>query len=158
MAGELECSFQHSKTVYFLIRSSTGTIWNGSAFEAYNSANYANYSVAGVEQGVASSYYTGTFPSAIPAGAYNVVAKNQVGGGAAETDATVAVGDLQWGTGGAVFNSADIATSGLVSQTSPVKVYRGEQVNNFKFKLVSAADHVTPLTSGVIPDEWRHAS
>lgn len=150
MAGELQSSFSSGKTCYFLIRDRTGQIWNTStsAFVAYATASYSNFTISATEQGTASSYYAATFPSAIVAGTYSVVMKNQAGGTAAETDATVAAGNVEW-NGTAIAPISDTATSGLVGQGLPLRMARGVMVQNFKFKLVSATDHVTPFTSGV---------
>ncbi len=43
----------------------------------------------------------------------------------------------------------DLATSGQLSLVSPVKIFRGEQILKFPFKLVSSIDHATSFTSGV---------
>jgi hypothetical protein len=133
MAGELQISYLAAKTVYVLIRSVTGTIWNGSAFESYATANYANYPITLAQQGTASAYYVGNFPSAITAGTYT----------------TVGIGNFDW-NGSAVAKISDMATSGIVAQSLPIRIFRGQMVQNFPFKMVSAADHFTPLYSGVI--------
>lgn len=150
MAGEIQVSYKTGQTVYALVRNATGKVWNtqSGAFETYVTANYANYVVSLTEQGSASSYYAGNFPPSIVAGVYNVVAKQQVGGSAAETDPTVGSGDIQW-NGSNVLPRSDLATSGQIGQALPLKIYRGQMISNFPFKLVSSADHVTPLTSGV---------
>lgn len=151
MAGELQFSLSAGKTCYFLIRSRTGTIWNtaGGAFEAYATANYTDYDVSASEQGTASGFYVGTFPTAIPAGIYSVVAKQQLGASPAEGDPTVATGDYHW-SGTATVPLSDLTTSGQVGQIGPVKIARGTMVQNFKFKMVSSTDHVTPFVSGVV--------
>jgi len=148
MAGEIQASYSTGKTVYCLIRDRTGNIWNGSAFVSYLTANYSLYVVSLTEQGSASGYYAGTFPASAVAGIYNITAKNQSGGSPLETDATIAVGDLNW-NGSATLPLSDLATSGQIGQVAPIKVYRGQMLSNFMFKLVSSADHITPFTSGV---------
>lgn len=100
MAGELQIDWMTGRTVYFLVRSATAQVWNGSALENYLTANYASYRIAGVEQGTASGFYTGTMP-ALAAGIYSITAREQGGALAAETDQTVGVGTLSW-TGTAV--------------------------------------------------------
>lgn len=100
MAGELQLPYLTGQTIYFLIRNSTGSIYNGSTFESYDTGNYATYDIAATEQGTASGYYTATFP-VISAGIYNVVAKVQAGASPAETDFNAGEGDVQW-TGTAV--------------------------------------------------------
>ena len=148
MANEIEVSYIAAKTVYSLVRNSIGQIWNGATFEAYATANYANYVVQMTEQGTASAFYTGTFPAAIGAGVYNIVAHVQIGGSPLETDPTVGVGDLEW-SGTIVLPLSNLATSGQVASNGPVKIYRGEMVTNFPIYLKSSADHITPFTSGI---------
>lgn len=150
MASEVQASGPGSgRTLYFVVRNSVGQIWNGTAFAAFATANWSTYTTAMTEQGTASNYYTGTFPSTIAAGIYSVTVKQQLGGTAAETDTTVAVGDINWG-GSTVVPLSDVATSGLVGQFLPLRLYRGQQILNFPIYFRSSADHVTPFTSGVI--------
>lgn len=151
MANELEVSFSSGKTIYFQVRSSSGLIWNTSSlvFQAYLTANVLSYSVAATEQGSASGFYTASFPTGITTpGQYNIIAKVQTGGSPAESDSTIAVGDFQWG-GAAILPRSDLATSGQVGQFLPMRLFRGQQITNFPFYLVSNVDHVTPLTSGI---------
>lgn len=148
MANEIQVPYITGRTVYSLVRNSTGQIWNGSAFENYNSSNYALYVIQLVEQGT-SGFYSGTFPATITPGSYGIVSKMQVGVAAAETDLGIGTeGAFQW-NGTAVAALADTVTSGQLAQSSPIKIYRGEAVPNFYFYLKSSADHITPFTSGV---------
>lgn len=151
MAGEIQLSYETSKTVYAVIRNAVGQVWNntGSAFETYATANYADYVISMTEQGTASAFYAGNFPTAIAAGIYSVVGKEQLGGSAAETDPTISDGVINW-NGSASFPLSDLVTSGQIGQGLPITIYRGQMIRNFPVKMVSAADHVTPLTSGVI--------
>jgi len=152
MASEIQASFASQKNLYALIRgysSNIGQIWNGAAFAVYASVNYASFPIALVEQGTASGFYTGTFPSAIVAGTYSVVVKQQIGGSAAETDPTVAAGNIDW-NGANPTPLSDLATSGQLGQIGPVKIARGTMVKNWPVYLKSASDHSTPFTSGVI--------
>src|SRR4051812_22374404 len=98
MAGEIQFSFVTGKTCYFQVRNRTGQVWNTGtlAFEAYLTANIANYNVAMSEQGSASAFYVGTFPATIVPGVYSIVGKQQIGGGPAESDPSIANGDFQW--------------------------------------------------------------
>ena len=150
MAGEIQFSAVTGLQTYAVIRSKTGLIWNtgSSAFESFNVSNWTSYAVACTEQG-STGYYTGSFPSAIAAGVYSLTAKNQVNASPQYNDFTLAVGDLQW-NGAAVFQLADLATSGQLSLIAPQKVVRGQMLLNFPFKLVSSTDHVTAFTSGVV--------
>ena len=137
------------RTCYFQVRNSTsGFVWNGSAFEAYLSGTVGAYDVAMTEQGLA-NYYVGNFPATIPAGIYAVEAKQQAGGSPVEGDSTWGTQDFNW-NGSIAVPLSDLATSGLVGQGFPIRLARGTQILNFGFKMVSSADHVTALTSGVI--------
>lgn len=151
MAGEIQFSFASLKTTYVLIRNRIGQVWNtaNSAFETYVTALYVDYTITCTEQGTASGYYTGTFPPAIGPGAYSLVAKQQIAGGALESDPAVAVGDLQW-NGTTLLPLSDMATSGQLGQIGPIRLARGTMIQNFQFKLVSSLDHVSPFVSGII--------
>lgn len=153
MASEIEFSYQSLRNTYCLIRNRIGQIWNTSgatgAFENYQTSMYLLYNIAATEQGTASAFYTANMPTAVPAGVYNIVAKNRAASSGAETDATVAVGDLQW-NGTVTLPLSDLATSGQIGQISPIRVARGVMVQNFPVYMKSSTDHVTPLTSGVV--------
>ena len=100
MAGELQIRHSTGSTVYAQIRSATGAIWNGTAFETYDTANIATYDIAMVEQGTASQIYIGTFPATISAGTYYASFRAQAGGSPAETDTFVGLTsrqtEIQW--------------------------------------------------------------
>lgn len=157
MAGEIQLAGSSAWTPYFQVRTRTGTVWNGSAFEAYDTANLNNYKIAATQQGTASGYWTATFPAAIPAGVYEIVALNQLGGSPAETDPKLGTETFQW-NGSAQFPLADLATSGQVAQFSPIRVARGTMVNPFPIYLRSSVDHVTPFTSGVVSGQIMRGS
>lgn len=108
MSAEIQFDHDSGKTCYAQLRNVAGQIWNGSAFEAYNASNIANYDIAATEQG-ASGLYVADMP-AVTAGVYNIVAKEQAGGSPAQSDKTVGVGSLDW-TGTAV--SDTLAVAGL---------------------------------------------
>ena len=95
MAAELQTDYISGKTCYFLLRNSTGSIWNGASFVAYATVNYTDYDIAATEQGTASGYYVATMPTST-AGVYYVVAKERAGVSPAETDITVGTGIIQW--------------------------------------------------------------
>lgn len=61
----------------------------------------------------------------------------------------MATGDIHW-NGTALVPLSNLATSGQVGSHLPTKIYRGQMVQRFKFKLVSSVDHVTPFVSGVL--------
>lgn len=150
MASELLFTFSSGKICYFVVTNRVGQVWNISllSFETYNQTNFPNYAISATEQG-ASHRYTGTFPAIIVPGVYGVEARQQLGAFAAHTDPTVAMGDFQW-NGSATLPLADLATSGQIGQIAPIKMARGVAVPNFPVYLKSAADHVTPFTSGVL--------
>lgn len=95
MAGEIQLAHVTGKNVYALVRNATGSIWNGSAFVAYATANLSTYALTLTEQGTASAYYAGTFP-AVAAGVYNLVAYERAGGSPAEGDPLIATGEMHW--------------------------------------------------------------
>jgi len=153
MANEVFFSFAPGQTPYFIVFNRNGQAWNLSggsagAFENYTSANYVNYAISATQQGTG-RIYEGNFPSSIVAGIYSITAFNQIGGSPSESDAQVAVGDLNW-NGSATLPLSDMATSGQVGQIGPIRLARGNQILNFPFKLVSSVDHITPFTSGLV--------
>ncbi len=139
------------QTTYFRILGSGGCVWSTSGgtggFESYNSADWTDYAISATEQG-ATNIYVGNFPAAVPAGVYSIDARRQIAGSPAVSDTGIAQGEEQW-NGSKTLPLSDLATSGLVAQIGPVKLARGVMVGNFPFYLVSATDHVTPLTSGI---------
>lgn len=152
MAGEIQYVGPGAgRTCYITIRNRIGQIWNNTllAFETYAVLNYTDYDIASVEQGTASNIYVSTFPSTIVPGVYSIVAYQQLAGSPAETDKSVATGDYQW-NGSVTMPLSDVATSGQLGQIGPIRIFRGQMVQNFPLYLKSAADHVTPFTSGVI--------
>jgi len=81
---------------YAIIRDDVGLVWDGAAFVAYASANYASYVVAMGEQGAASRYFVGDFPVAIPAGLYRTTVYRDSGTGPAEGDTVGARLEHHW--------------------------------------------------------------
>lgn len=150
MANEIQAVFQSSQTVYCLILTRNALVWNGTTFVTYASADYDDYVVQLTELGTASGIYAGSIPSGLTTpGIYSIVAKQQLGGSAAQTDPLVSVGDLQW-NGSNTLPLADLASSGQISRGFPIRIARGEMTTNFPVYMVSSADHVTPFTSGVV--------
>ena len=139
MASELQASYVAGKTVYFLVRSSVGTIWNGAALEAYLTANYLTYDIAATEQGTASAYYIADFPAALTNGRYNYVAKEQVGVDPAETDITIATGEIVW-AGPAVALVPLVNASGAVVSASGV-------FSTVPIASISGVNAVVPIAS-----------
>ena len=148
MANEISATFSSGRTLYFLVFNNISQIWStvSSAFAAYVAGNYTDYDVSMSELGT--GIYTGNFPTAITAGVYSIVCREQLGGSPAATDPTVATGDYQW-TGTVTFPLSNLATSGQVGELAPIRMSRGVAVSGFPFHMVSSADHVTDFTSGV---------
>lgn len=153
MANELQAQYQAGVAVYAIIRNRIGQVWSTTAvaFVSYASIDYLNYVISLTEQGTASGFYAGNFPSAITPGVYSIVAHRRVGtaGNEAETDPSIATGDYQW-NGTVTLPLSDLATSGQLGQVSPIRLARGVQIANFPLYFKSSADHVTPLTSGIV--------
>jgi hypothetical protein len=150
MSGEIQFSYLTGKQTYAVIRNKAGQVYNTgtTSFEAYSAGNWTSYAVACTEQG-STGYYVGNFPSGITAGVYYLVAKIQPNASPQVNDQTAATGDFQW-NGSAPFQLSDVATSGQLSLVAPQKVYRGQMLLNFPFKLVSSTDHATAFVSGVV--------
>lgn len=152
MSAEIGFDFVTGQTCYLQIRSqASGSIWNGSTFEAYssNSGNLSSYAISTSEQGTASAHYVANMPTSIGAGVYDVTAKQKLNAWYAESDPTVANGQEQW-NGTKNVPLSDLATSGAIGRLLPAPFPKGQSYNNFMFKMVSATDHVTPFTSGSI--------
>lgn len=116
MANEIQADHTTGKTVYAQIRNTVGQIYNtaGASFEAYSTANIADYDIAMTEQGTASGLYAGSMPS-VSTGFYNVVAKERAGGAPAESDVTIGEGTIIW-SGSAVVNiTTQVSQPGQVS-------------------------------------------
>lgn len=104
MASELQISYGVSGlTLYSVIRTTVGTVWNGAAFVAFVGANWSTYAVTMTEQGT-SGYYVGNFPI-VALGVYNVETRVQAGGSPALTDLPAGSGIEEW-TGTAVTSIA----------------------------------------------------
>lgn len=152
MANEIQIPFPTGNVLYSRITTPySGGIWNGTNFVAYDNLNYTTYAVTMTEVASGAAFYQGDFPTSIVAGVYNILTKQQLGGSPAQTDKTVGVGEINWAaSGGPIRALSDLMTSGQLGSLLPTKVTRGNSLNNFQFKLVSSADHVTPFTSGIV--------
>jgi hypothetical protein len=95
MPNQIQVSTTTGSTIYALVRNAASLIWNGSGFETYETANYANYPLSMTEQGSHSGYYAGPFPIVIP-GEYEIVMKAQSGGSPAETDQSAGNQTVVW--------------------------------------------------------------
>ena len=152
MAGELQFSYAANRQAYCIIRNATASVWSNSGgiggLETYDSDNYAEYVVEAVEEGTDSAFYLGDFPSNAPPGQYSIVAKHMVDVAPSELDPAVAIGALQWGVGSAVMPLSNVMVSGQLATMIPLRLARGQMLQNFPFKMVSSVDHITPYTSG----------
>lgn len=139
-------------TCYIVIRNATAQPWSTSGgtggFDTFLSGAWPQYAISATEQGV-DNYYAANPPAALPAGIYEIEAKQQLGATPAQTDPRVAVGSENW-NGTTLLPLSDLVTSGQFSQIAPIRLARGAMVQNFPLYLKSAADHITPFTSGVV--------
>lgn len=153
MAGELQGSYIPSQTCYFLMRDTNANIANNvtETFVSYSTGAYSGYVIQASEQGGADTtgFYVGNIPTWVAPGAYGAVMKQQVGSTPAQSDPTIDVGNLQW-NGSAIVALSSLASSGQIAEISPIKIARGNMIQNFEIYLVSSVDHVTPFTSGIV--------
>lgn len=102
MSHEIYWVYTGSSTLYAQVRQGkqANQIWNTSgtpAFETYATANIANYDIALTEQGTGSNFYSGNFPTGITTpGLYLITIHEQAGGGPAESDTILSLGELHW--------------------------------------------------------------
>lgn len=95
MANELDITYPTAGTFYAIVRRvSDGTVWNGTAFEAWVDGNIANYDLPLTSFG--GDYYATNFPATIVAGDYRVFYYKQAGGVPAISDILVASEDFSW--------------------------------------------------------------
>jgi hypothetical protein len=131
MASEIQFNFTTGRTCYVLLRSATGTIWNGSSFEAYVTANYATYDIAATEQGTASGLYAATMP-AVAGGEYRVIAKDRAGGSPAESDITIGTGIINW-SGTAVVNPSNLDAA-ITTRPTLAQILAGGDVDGYSLE------------------------
>lgn len=152
MAGEIQATYTTGSTLYAQVRNSVGQIWNtaSSVFQAYVTANIADYDVAMTEQGTASGFYSGTFPTGITtAGTYPVTVYRRVGGSPAETDLVVAAGNIEWS--GSVAGTAAAWGGRALGNGRTADMYLQGLVNKIEFAAdgltatLYSTDDVTPL-------------
>jgi len=152
VAGEIALPYETGRTVYVVIRDRNSRPYSSSGaggFNTYNTSEYADYAVSLTEQGTASAYYVGNFPSISSGGIYSLVAHRQAGGSPAETDPNIGGGDVHW-DGSKVISMSELANSGQIGQLAPLRMAKANMVLNFPFKLVSSTDNKTAFTSGVV--------
>lgn len=93
MANELHAYTTSGLTTYAVLLSATGTVWNGSAWEAIASGNWTTYDIALTE--ATAGIYLGTMP-AVAAGVYQYVVYQRAGATPAITDAVLGTGSIEW--------------------------------------------------------------
>jgi hypothetical protein len=138
MAGEIQLAHDATaETLYAIVRNSVGQAWDtgASAFEAYATASLGDYDIALVEQGTASRYYVGTFPSAIAAGVYSVTVYVRAGGSPAEGDDIAGAGSIEW-SGTAVIPLTNL----------PVNVMQINSLTGAAQKQAAAANSMVSVT------------
>lgn len=82
-------------TVYFVIYSEDGKIWNISILENFNQSHWLNYCIPMTE--ISSGTYSANFPSIPIAGSYSVIAYSQIGASPDYTnDEQISMGSIVW--------------------------------------------------------------
>jgi len=94
MAGEIQFGGRSGDTLYALLWDGTGQVYNGTAFETYSAASWADYDTSLVEKG-ASGIYAGTMPT-VSSGSYSITIHDQAGGSTAEGDRVIGSGEVEW--------------------------------------------------------------
>lgn len=96
MAGIIQIAGSTGYSWYCIIRDKTGKVWNGSAFETYNSGNWTAYKIEMPEQ-TGSGYYTATFPAGISTPGVYFVAIHQADYGLPQlNDPVVGQTEIAW--------------------------------------------------------------
>lgn len=93
MANELRAYNATGKTLYAVLLSSVGQVWNGSTWEAVAGANWTTYDLALTE--AAAGIYLATMP-VVAAGMYSYAVYEQAGANPAVTDTLRGLGSLAW--------------------------------------------------------------
>jgi hypothetical protein len=151
MAGEIQLA--HSETgvtLYAQLRNRTGQIYNtaGAVFEAYLTANIADYDIAMVEQGTASRYYVGTMP-VVASSYYLLTVLKRAGGAPAEADVFVGEGDAFW-NGTVLFAMTEIVNA-MLDLAATIDTFTLRQIG----RLLAAANG--GKTSGAITTDFVRA-
>jgi hypothetical protein len=124
VANEIQFTDATGRSDYVTITNAVGLWWNHDflTFQAYSSANWGSYVLQATEFPTSRVYHANMDPE-IPAGVYNVVARNRPGAPLpALTDPVVAVGSIEW-TGSAVVADSlalDLAEADEVIRTDLV--------------------------------------
>lgn len=95
MAAIIEAISLTGQTIYATVHNSAGNLANGVGTEVYNGSNWSTYVNALTEQGN-TGYYSGTFPSYLPAGKYTIVLYQRPGGSPTLGDPVIGSGQIYW--------------------------------------------------------------
>lgn len=95
MSNELIIHYATGSTLYVILANSIGQVYNGSTFEAPQSANWATYDIAMTEAATATGIYRANMPS-VAEGAYSFAVRSQAGGSPAVSDPAVDSGHIDW--------------------------------------------------------------
>ena len=117
MSNEIQLRYEDTGlTIYATVRRpADGYMWNGSAFEAFATANWATYDIACSESPAGGYLYLANFP-AVAAGQYYIDFYEQSGAAPAINDTLLASGVLYW-DGSAEVSTIDLARTGADSDT-----------------------------------------
>lgn len=85
MARRLRAKTQTGFTLYANIINSSSLRWNGTQFEVFSDADYADYVITMTEQG-SSGIYLASWPAIVTPGNYDVIFYVQDGGSPADGD------------------------------------------------------------------------
>lgn len=126
---EYEDTTQSGKTLYAVVRDSTGKWWNGTTTEVYAAADFANYAVAIAEQG-ASGFFSGATPATLPAGPCAVGIRQRAGAIAAPTDTSLGGFNAYWDGAQWIIPDASVAAVPQAVWASPSRT-----LSSFGFSL-----------------------
>ena len=134
MAGEIQSQHVTGKTIYAIVYSSVGEVYDttNDIFEVWSDVGLPDYVISLVELG-SSGFYTGDFPL-VNAGVYSVISKEQLGVSSSNSDIIVGAGDINW-------NGTDVVSGGGGSlQEFEINVGHSERNINVNDGLSSSLD------------------
>lgn len=98
MANEIHVDYPSGSNLYAVIRNSSGQVWYpaGQAFEiwGYDHRDADDYDISLTDK--SGDIYIGNFDSNIAAGRYTVQVRKRAGANPADSDETVASGEIIW--------------------------------------------------------------
>lgn len=112
MAKELQAQYASGRTVYVVVLSALGKIWNTSTslFEVPTAANWAQYAIAAAEQGMTGIYEANM--AAVPIGVCRINFYLQLGLSPATSDVMIGTGSIRW-SGAAEVQNLSVADAYL---------------------------------------------